>query len=182
MSATAIGGPRWSSTCRTGASPRPTIRRTSARGSTPARPIPAISTAVDGVIAPLLAVARPVELALSPEAFALGPDVWDELRTDELGVKSLWPEDVAIEQRRVGVVERSGKATIAYWVGTLLGAHDGGPPIRLRATFVFERRGKDWTIAQAHVSLPTDDPALANAAFGGALAGLNPLRVTCSSR
>jgi hypothetical protein len=143
---------------------------------------PAISAAVDGVIAPMLAVARPVELALAPEAFALGPDIWDELRTDEIAVTPLWPEDLKIEQRRVGVVERSGRATVAYWVGTLLGGHAGGPPIRLRATFVFERRGKEWTTAQAHVSLPVDDPALANAAFGGALAGLNPLRVNCTSR
>ena len=144
---------------------------------------PSSAAAIDKVLAPMRVAARPVELALAPEAFALGPDVWDELRTDELGVSPLWPQDLAIEQRRVGVVERGGTATVAYWVGTLLGAHaDGGAPIRLRATFVFERKGKQWTIAQAHVSLPIDDPALAGAAFGGSLEGLNPLRVSCTNR
>jgi len=144
---------------------------------------PGIAVDVDAVLAPLLSAARPVQLALAPEAFALGPDIWDELRGDQLGQTALWPGDLRVEARRVGVVERgAGRTTVAYWVGTLLGPDDNGGEIRLRASFVFERGGAAWTIAQAHLSLPIDDPALAGAAFGGALAGLNPLRVICSSR
>jgi hypothetical protein len=144
---------------------------------------PSIAGAVDAAIAPLLLSARPVELPLAPEAYALGPDVWVELRTGELGVSTLWPADMSVEARRVGVVERgAGKTTVAYWVGTLFAPRDGGDKVRLRATFVFERRAGVWTIAQAHLSLPIDDSALAGAAFGGALAGLNPLRVNCSAR
>jgi hypothetical protein len=143
---------------------------------------PEVATAVDEALAPLLAAARPARLAISPEAFALGPQVWDELRADELAVTPLFPGDLTVEHRRLGVVTRTtGKGTVAYWVGTLHGATPAGP-VRLRATFVLERAAAGWSIAQAHLSLPIDDPALAEAAFGGALAGLNPLRVRCSAR
>jgi hypothetical protein len=143
---------------------------------------PAVANKVDAALAPVLAMTRPVELALAPEAFALGPDVWDELKSEEIGASPLWPDGLKVESRRVGVVERGGhKPAVAYWVGTLLGAR-GDAQVRLRATVVFEQRKDVWTIAQVHVSLPIDDPALASAAFGGALAGLNPLRVSCSSR
>jgi hypothetical protein len=178
----------------------------------PAVADPAIAEALDAGLTPLLLAARPAALDLAPEAFALGPDVWDELRTgsgsDELAATPLWPRDLRIEApsdgaagasvptsarpgllsgaRRVGLVERGGgKTTIAYWVGTLLAPRpdvDGAQAVRLRATFVFERTGTSWALAQAHLSLPTDDAALAGAAFGGSLAGLNPLRVTCPPR
>jgi hypothetical protein len=145
---------------------------------------PQIAKAVDAALVPLLAPARPVDLELAPEAFALGPDVWDEYKSEEIEASPLWPAQLTVEQRRVGVVEHRGrKPTVAYWVGTLLGARsDSDGPVRLRATFVFELRKDIWTIAQAHLSLPIDDPALADAAFGGSLSALNPLRVTCSSR
>ena len=144
--------------------------------------VPAVATAVDAALAPFLAAARPATLALSPEAFALGPDVWDELRVDELGVTALFPGELAVEARRIGVVSRgAGKGTVAYWVGTLLGETPRGP-VRLRGSFVLERTGEVWTIAQAHVSLPIDDPALAAVSFGAALSGLNPLRVRCTAR
>lgn len=145
---------------------------------------PEIAQSVDNALVPLLAAERPVTLDLAPEAFALGPDVWDEYKGEEIGASALWSAPLAVEKRRVGVVERGGhKPTVAYWIGTLLGARrDGDGQVRLRATFVFERRKDRWTIAQAHLSLPIDDPALASAAFGGSLSALNPLRVTCSSR
>jgi hypothetical protein len=168
---------------------------------------PAIADKVDALLVPLLDPTRPTELSLAPEAFALGPDVWSEARSEEIAAAPLWPEGMRVETRRVGVVERGGhKPTVAYWAGTLIAARGDGA-VRLRATIVFELRpirGSEpappkpfvgsgsgsgagerptaWTIAQVHLSLPIDDPALASAAFGGALAGLNPLRVSCTNR
>jgi ketosteroid isomerase-like protein len=208
-------GDRWSAVVEHLSYGRPLSAEDHAGFGVPIEPAvadPAIAEALDAGLTPLLLAARPAALDLTPEAFALGPDVWDELRTgsgsDELAATPLWPRDLRIEQRRVGLVERGGgKTTIAYWVGTLLAPRPDVPAtaqpeppddsasartpvrddadaqaVRLRATFVFERTGTSWALAQAHLSLPTDDAALAGAAFGGSLAGLNPLRVTCPPR
>jgi hypothetical protein len=89
------------------------------------------------------------------------------------------------EDRRVGVVGRKlATSTIAYWVGNFvadLPARPGVAPgkVRLRGTFVFERRRQDkadakargpspktcqtdpdgckWLLVQGHVSQPIDD-------------------------
>jgi hypothetical protein len=140
---------------------------------------PEIAAAVDAALAPILTVERPATVKLLADAFALGPDVMFELRGDEIAATPLFSGSLAVEQRRIGIVERSpGKIDVAYWIGTLIGTASHGP-VRLRGTFVFERRGGEWKLAQAHVSLPFDDDNLADVAFGGALLGLNPLRIGC---
>jgi hypothetical protein len=146
---------------------------------TPAVADPQIATDVDATLAPLLAADRPATMKLLADAFALGPDVTTELRGDEIAAAPLFVGALAIEQRRVGVVERSpGKIDVAYWIGTLIGTAPHGP-VRLRGTFVLERRDREWKLASGHISLPFDDDTLAAVAFGGALLGLNPLRIGC---
>ena len=80
----------------------------------------------------------------------------------------------------MGTVGRNtDKATVAYWVGNLTETLAGGGKVRLRGTFVFERRNGAWLVVQGHLSAPITDQDLAMAIFGTALVSLDPLRVTC---
>ena len=146
----------------------------------------AIAKVLDDQLMRILTTARPIEgLKVAPEAFALGPGVYTELHGAEIANAPLFSGAIAVEKRRIGVVERGTNlrsATVAYWIGTGLGSRQDASPVRLRITAVFERRPDGWTIAQVHASLPIDDQALAGNAFGGALQGLNPLRVQCGKR
>ena len=147
---------------------------------------PAIAKILDGQLTRLLVTTRPTDVKIAAEAFGLGPDVYTELRGAELTNTALFTGDMTVEKRRLGLVERGtggpAGATVAYWVGTALGARPNATPVRIRVTAVFEKRQEGWAVAQVHASLPIDDQALAGNAFGGALQGLNPLRVTCSSK
>jgi len=54
-----------------------------------------------------------------------------------------------------------------------------GGKVRLRGTFVFEKRAGKWLVVQAHVSKPIDDIDLAQRVFGTALVSEKPLQITC---
>jgi hypothetical protein len=89
------------------------------------------------------------------------------------------------DDRRVGTVGPSvATSRIAYWVGNIvadLAARPGmkGGKVRLRGTFVFEKRKDRWVVVQGHVSKPIDDLDLAQAVFGTALLSEKPLAITC---
>jgi hypothetical protein len=78
---------------------------------------------------------------------------------------TLSPDDA-----RIGTVGRSpASATIAYWVGNFTAQLQSGGKVRLRGTFVFERRDGRWIVVQGHLSQPILDNELAVAVFGTAL-------------
>ena len=54
-----------------------------------------------------------------------------------------------------------------------------GGRVRLRGTFVFEKRDGKWLVVQGHVSKPMDDMELAQRVFGTALVSDKPLQITC---
>ncbi len=120
--------------------------------------------------------------------FLLGPDPdgeWDG--TSPVETIRLIDGKIVIEgDRRIGTVSmvRSDKATIAYWVGNItadLNHHPGSPAskVRLRATFVFEKRNDKWIVVQGHISQPIDDIDLAQLIYGTALISEKPLQITC---
>lgn len=120
--------------------------------------------------------------------FLLGPDPdgeWDG--TSPVETIRLIDGKIVIEgDRRIGTVSmgRSDKATIAYWVGNItadLNHHPGSPSskVRLRATFVFEKRNDKWIVVQGHISQPIDDIDLAQIIYGTALISEKPLQITC---
>lgn len=80
------------------------------------------------------------------------------------------------EDRRIGTVGPSvASSTIAYWVGNFVAdlavrpGVEAGTKVRLRGTFVFEKRNGRWLIAQGHLSEPIDDLDLASDVFGSSL-------------
>lgn len=89
------------------------------------------------------------------------------------------------DDRRISTVGPSlGESTIAYWVGNFVGTLADRPgmkggKVRLRGTFVFEKRGDKWLVVQGHVSKPIDDLELAQRVFGTALVSEKPLQITC---
>jgi hypothetical protein len=96
------------------------------------------------------------------------------------------------EDRRAGWVGGVG-GTIAYWIGnftTNLPPGDGlvGGKVRLRGTFVFEKRCSEpspgcrpdtWVVVQGHLSEPIDDQELAERVFGSAVQATQPLSFHC---
>jgi hypothetical protein len=135
------------------------------------------------------AEADPRQMAPS---FILAPDPDSEWHGDDdiARIQLVDGRLVKIQDRRVGVVGRSvAKATVAYMIANLvvdLRVHPGSSAsqVLLRGTFVFEKRDDKWVIAQAHVSEPITDYALASRVFGTALESVNlesgeALRVTC---
>lgn len=120
--------------------------------------------------------------------FLLGPDPdgeWDG--TSAVETIRLIDGKVVVEgDRRIGTVSMgpSARATIAYWVGNItadLEHHPGSPAskVRLRATFVFEKRNDKWIVVQGHISQPIDDVDLAQMIYGTALISEKPLQITC---
>jgi hypothetical protein len=92
------------------------------------------------------------------------------------------------EDRRIGTIGPSvSKATVAYWVGNFvadLAARPGIPAgkVRLRGTFIFEKRGDKWFVVQGHLSEPIDDIDLAQIVFGTSLLSEKPLQLSCEAR
>lgn len=129
--------------------------------------------------------------------------------TEDLSRAQLVDGKLDPDDRRIGVVGPTpDTSTIAYWVGNFVGTLADRPGIkggrvRLRGTFVFEKRppckltanGKQcppvgsvdcatdescrWVIAAGHVSQPISDDDLAQRVFGTALVSLDPLQITC---
>ena len=150
-------------------------------GSAPIEPAlgqRALTLALDAAAAPLWASRRPIEATIGIDTLALGPDLWNELRGDQVRTTPLLAGAADVVTRRAGALEaRGATTTVAYWVGTLrLGA---GTPL-LRGTLVFERTDR-WRVVQAHVSAPISDDALAAEVFGSALVTAEPLALDCAA-
>jgi hypothetical protein len=118
---------------------------------------------LSGAMSPLLSLSknRNHALASGPEVMLLGPEVRDEWHgPDVLAASLLAGPARTIEDRRIGVVGRNlASATIAYWIGNVvadLPPRPGipGGKVRLRTTFVFERRR-----FITHDVSESDDPA-----------------------
>ena len=162
----------------------PVALDTGLRGKTPTAAVVsrAVADAVSRSLAPLLSGRMNGSVSRDADAVALGPRWQDDFRGANVGATPLTTMRLLAEERRVGVVGRdTAVATVAYWVGTLIGQTPTGK-VRLRGTFVLERRSDDWVVVQSHISSPVDDEELAQRIFGTALEGLNPLRVACGSR
>lgn len=153
------------------------------------RTLSALLSAQSTRIQPTVASAKSTDDPLRPSpTFLLGPDPdgeWDG--TSPVETIRLIDGKIVIEgDRRIGTVSlgRSDKATIAYWVGNItadLNHHPGSPAskVRLRATFVFEKRNDKWIVVQGHISQPIDDIDLAQIVYGTALISEKPLQITC---
>jgi hypothetical protein len=121
--------------------------------------------------------------------FLLGPDPdgeWDGATSTVETIRLIDGKIVIEGDRRIGTIGigRFDKAPIAYWVGNItadLTHHPGTPAskVRLRATFVFEKRKDQWLVVQGHISQPIDDIDLAQIVFGTALISEKPLQITC---
>ncbi|MGE5185621.1 MAG: hypothetical protein ACM31C_26350 [Acidobacteriota bacterium] len=119
--------------------------------------------------------------------FVLAPDPDSEWHGDQdvARLATLVDGTLRAEDRRIGTIGTSpDKATIAYWVGNFvadLGAQPGiaAGKVRLRGTFVFEKREGRWIVVQGHLSEPIDDADLAMTVFGTSLISDKPLAVTC---
>lgn len=149
------------------------------------------------VDAPLAAVRRAVDPALPPaerarlfasgeDALALWPDPQQELRAGAvLGGASLATAfdaaAIEVERWRVGMSPDPtggvGPGSVAWVAATLRvdarrarGDDVEVVPLRLRGTFVLERRavdgGEQWQIVQSHVSAPLDDRELLETVLG----------------
>jgi hypothetical protein len=91
------------------------------------------------------------------------------------------------EERRIGTIGTSvTRSTVAYWVGNFVGDLSPRPGIpagkvRLRGSFVFEKRGGRWVVVQGHLSEPIDDFDLATLVFGTSLLSEKPLQLSCEA-
>jgi hypothetical protein len=118
----------------------------------------------------------------------LAPDPDGEWHgTDDLARVQLVDGTLRAEDRRIGTVGPSvAHSSIAYWVGNFsadLPARPGIPPgrVRLRGTFVFEKRDGNWVVVQGHVSQPIDDSDLGKLVFGTSMLSEKPLSLDCSA-
>ena len=162
---------------------------------------------LSSAVSPVLSQqAKPTRVATGPEAMLLGPDALAEWHgVDTLEAKLAAGPMKTVEDRRIGYVGRSlERATIAYWIGNVVAdvpARPGvaGGKVRMRTTFVFERRRVidqsarseaerkrleaqscadnatdcQWVLVQGHVSEPIGDSELAAFVFGTALLSPN---------
>ncbi len=170
---------------------RPTAARA---GELPAKAIPSASTsgdlrdALSGVLQQgllKLNQRNPVLVADGPEALVVGVGVDSEWHGAEIQTARLSMLDLRAEERLVGTVGRTADgATIAYWVGNFVASVSSRPglpagKVRMRGTFVFEKRASSWILVQAHVSQPITDDDLANLVFGTSLLSPKPLELAC---
>jgi hypothetical protein len=117
---------------------------------------------------------------------APGPD--DEWHGNEevTMLASLVDGTLRAEDRRIGTIgPRDAPPTIAYWVGNFIAdlpARQNSPAgrVRLRGSFVFEKRNGKWLVVQGHLSEPIDDLDLAQIVFGTSLLSEKPLQLTCN--
>ena len=102
----------------------------------------------------------------------LAPDPEGEWHGDqEVEHMQLVAGTLRAEDRRIGTVGPDVEgSTIAYWIGNFVAELRNGTKVRLRGTFVFEKRDGRWIIVQGHLSEPIDDFALATEVLGSSLA------------
>jgi hypothetical protein len=124
---------------------------------------------------------------LPAPTLVLAPDADGEWHGDQdvARLASLVDGTLRAEDRRVGTVGPSlERSTIAYWVGNFIADLPARPEaaagkVRLRGTFVFEKRAGKWVIVQGHLSEPIDDFDLATQVFGTSLLSEKPLQLAC---
>ena len=123
----------------------------------------------------------------------LAPDPDSEWHGDQdVARAQLVDGTLTAADRRIGTVARpDAPATIAYWVGNFIAdlpARQDLPAgkVRLRGTFVFEKRAGRWIVVQGHLSEPIYDNDLASLVFGTSLLSTRddferglPLQVAC---
>ncbi len=126
------------------------------------------------------------DLTRPAPTFLLAPDPDGEWHgTDDISHAQLIDGVLDPDDRRISTVGLSlSDSTVAYWVGNFVGTlpdHPGvkGGKVRLRGTFVFEKRNGTWLVVQGHISKPISDTELADRVFGTALLSDKPLRITC---
>lgn len=120
--------------------------------------------------------------------------------TDDVGRAQLVDGALELEGVRIGTIgPNPARATVAYAVGNIVATladrpgSEGGK-VRLRGSFVFEKRADKhttaidcgnsknackWYLIQGHVSRPIDDSSLASMVFGTALLSEKPLQIMC---
>lgn len=170
---------------------RPTAARA---GQLPAKAIPSASTSGDlrDALSSVLQQGllrmnqrNPALVASGPEALVVGVGTDSEWHGADIQTARLSMLDLRAEDRLVGTVGRtSGDSTIAYWVGNFVASVSSRPgqpagKVRMRGTFVFEKRDAGWILVQGHVSQPITDDELANTVFGTSLLSPKPLELTC---
>jgi hypothetical protein len=126
------------------------------------------------------------DLTQPAPTFLLAPDPDGEWHgTEDISHAQLVDGTLDPDDRRIGTIGPSAAtSTIAYWVGNFVAELAERPGVkagrvRLRGSFVFEKRRGSWVIVQGHVSKPIDDLALAQRVFGTALVSEKPLQVSC---
>lgn len=114
-------------------------------------------------------------------AVIIAPDPEGEWHGESLEAVRIVDGKLKLEESRVGVIGTSQKnATVAYWIGNLVAdLRQPEGKVRLRATFVFEKRSGTWVVVQAHISQAIDDIDLALRIYGTALIAEKPLQITC---
>jgi hypothetical protein len=160
------------------------------RGKKPRKaldPRPAVRTPLDvvmrAVAADLPDADRAKMFATDRDALALWPDPEQELRGSAVVsaaslARSFDARSVTLETWRVGMSPDPGGSvnpgSVAWVAGTLRVEIERPLDdtveivlMRLRATFVLERRDGEWLIVQSHVSAPADDEALVGTVRGG---------------
>ena len=134
--------------------------------------------------------ADPAQLA---PTLLLAPDPESEWHGDQdLAGAQLVDGTLTAADRRIGTVALPDTpATIAYWIGNFIAdlpPRQGMPggKVRLRGTFVFEKRDDRWIVVQGHLSQPIYDNDLASIVFGTSLLSTRedlahglPLQVAC---
>lgn len=120
--------------------------------------------------------------------------------TDDIGRAQLVDGKLEPEALRIGTIGANpSRATVGYAVGNFVATlvdRSGveGGKVRLRGSFVFEKRAENhttaidcsnpknacrWYVVQGHVSRPVDDISLASIVFGTALTSEKPLQIMC---
>ena len=147
------------------------------------------------------------DVLLPAPTMLLAPDPDGEWHgTDDLSRAQVVDGTLTADDRRIGTIGQPAEsATVAYWIGNFVGtlADRPGVPggkVRLRGTFVFEKRPAckagvcarvgtvdctdskqhcAWIVVAGHMSKPIDDHELAQRVFGTALLSESPLSITC---
>jgi hypothetical protein len=128
--------------------------------------------------------------ATDDESLAMYPDPNDELRRiavvdgASLG-EAFDAKRVKLESWRIGMSQDPtggvGGGSVAWMAATLrvdatrvVDDKTETVPMRLRGTFVLEKRDGQWLIVQTHISAPIEDDALLEHVLGSASAGETP--------
>ena len=138
-----------------------------------------VADPLSGVLQRSLAGRADSTQPIADDAELIGPDLdaWygGSIREAKIGTG---PIRAGGAPRRHGRAIGRSRDRVAHWIGNFSADTPGGK-VRMRGTFVFEKRDDQWVLAQGHLSQPIDDGDLAIRVFGTALVALDPLRLSC---